>query len=145
MSLPDASTIEQASKLNVLNSDGKQVLFGSLIQNTNADTIVVFIRHFFCGRCQAYVMQLATVKHEALEKANKKLIVIGCGDYQPIKTYSEHTEFRGPIYADPSRSLFKLFGLTESFGKTPKNEQKKTYSIGSDFSNAFISIWACLF
>lgn len=32
--------------------------------------------------------QLATVKEEALSKADVKLVVIGCGDYQPIKNYA---------------------------------------------------------
>ena len=40
MSLPDASTLEQAAKLKVLDADGKEVLFGSLLN----DSVIVFIR-----------------------------------------------------------------------------------------------------
>jgi hypothetical protein len=32
-------------------------------------------------------MQLATVRKEALEEAGTKIIVIGCGEWQPIASY----------------------------------------------------------
>lgn len=41
---PDAATIEKARQLNVLDAEGKQVSFGSLIEDAEKDTIVVFIR-----------------------------------------------------------------------------------------------------
>ncbi|THH26615.1 hypothetical protein EUX98_g7569 [Antrodiella citrinella] len=131
MSLPDAKTIEEASKLNVLDSDGKPLTFGSLIQDNE---VIV-----------AYVTTLATVRPEALEKANKKLIIIGCGTWQPIKAYVERSGFKGPIYADPTRGLFNLFGTISSLESTPKGEQKKSYAPTSYFYNAVGSIWARLF
>ena len=42
---------------------------------------------------QLYVNQLATIKPEELAKANKKIVVIGCGDYQPVNFYAG-----GPIF-----------------------------------------------
>ncbi|KAH8099864.1 AhpC/TSA antioxidant enzyme-domain-containing protein [Cristinia sonorae] len=140
MSSLDATTLEQAAKLNVLDSVGQQVPFGSLIEGGNG-TIVVFIRHFFCGSCQAYVAQLASVKAEALEKAGKKIVIIGCGDYQPIKNYGETTGYKGPIYADPSRALFNVFGLIQNLETTPKGEQKKSYLTKSYLGNVLSSIW----
>lgn len=32
-------------------------------------------------------MQLASVSQEVLAQANTKIIVIGCGDWQPIRNY----------------------------------------------------------
>ena len=32
-------------------------------------------------------MQLAQVKHEALQEAGVRLVVIGCGEWQPIQNY----------------------------------------------------------
>ncbi len=32
-------------------------------------------------------MQLASVRKDALDAANARLVIIGCGDWQPIKNY----------------------------------------------------------
>ena len=42
---------------------------------------------------QAYVSQLAQVQDEVLEKAGVKVLVIGCGNYQPIKQYQRAFAF----------------------------------------------------
>ncbi|KAI0076830.1 hypothetical protein K474DRAFT_1662562 [Panus rudis PR-1116 ss-1] len=138
--LPDAGAIEKASKIEVFDANGQAVEFGTLIDKR--ETIVVFIRHFFCGACQAYVSELSSVRPEALDKANKDLIIIGCGDYTLIKNYAETTQFRGIIYADPSRSLYRIFGLTESLERTPAGKQKRGYLAGQSFlGNVLSSIW----
>ena len=36
---------------------------------------------------QQYVMQLASVRKDALEAANTRLVIIGCGDWKLIKNY----------------------------------------------------------
>lgn len=36
---------------------------------------------------QQYVMQLAQVKPESLQQAGVRLVVIGCGEWQPIQNY----------------------------------------------------------
>jgi hypothetical protein len=37
---------------------------------------------------QDYVTQLATVREETLKEAGTKIVVIGCGDWQPIASYA---------------------------------------------------------
>jgi len=40
---------------------------------------------------QAYVERLATISPTTLSHSGLKLVVIGCGDYQPIKSYAGMT------------------------------------------------------
>ncbi|CAL1693844.1 unnamed protein product [Somion occarium] len=137
--LPRQDLLEKASDVIIYDSTGKAVKFGDLFKER--ETIVVFIRHFFCGTCQLYVSQLATVKPESLEQAGKDLVIIGCGDFQPIKAYCETTGYKGKIYADPSRELHRLFELTESLERTPEGQQKRAYVANRSYlGGAFSSI-----
>ncbi|KAI0362497.1 hypothetical protein OH77DRAFT_1416770 [Trametes cingulata] len=137
--LPSPEAIQKAAALNVFDESGKEVTFGSLFKDQK--TIVVFIRHFFCGSCQQYVMQLASVRKEALDEAKTRLVVIGCGDWKLIKTYCENTGFSYPMYADPSRALYNTFGLVESLDLTPAGQAKRSYLGRSFLGNVVKSIW----
>lgn len=116
----------------------------------------------FPKNCQEYVAQLAAISAEALAQARTKIVVIGCGDYHPIKNYLggrhsssltcislpnswncvELTDFRGDIYADPTRSLYHELGMTiESLQQTPAGEQRKSYLRTGAITNALKSIW----
>lgn len=93
-----------------------------------------------------------------MAEANVDLIVIGCGEWQPIKaymgkpflqsslmllitTYEETTGFEGEIYADPSRALYHALGMTiETLAGTPKDQEKKSYLSASFMKNLFSSI-----
>ncbi|KAF8639368.1 hypothetical protein AX17_001557 [Amanita inopinata Kibby_2008] len=137
---PDETTLSQASELTVYDSKGEQIKFGSLYSRSK--TVVVFIRHFFCGSCQAYVRQLAGVPQSALDAANTKIIVIGCGDWAAIKEYAETTGFSGPIFADSSRKLLHALGMTiENLAVTPTGQERRSYLTMSKFANVISSIW----
>ncbi|OSD08504.1 hypothetical protein PYCCODRAFT_1448718 [Trametes coccinea BRFM310] len=134
--LPSAEAISKAAASKVYDQSGNESSFGNLIQDQK--TIIVFIRHFFCGQ---YVMQLASVRKDALEQANARLVVIGCGDWKLIKNYCETTGYPYAMYADPSRSLYTTFGLVESLERTPAGEQKRSYLGKSFLGNVVKSIW----
>lgn len=91
-------------------------------------------------------------------------MVIGCGDYQPIKHYSgtrantientllleltishiENAGYTEPIYADPSRALHQIFNLIENLKLTPSDQPKKSYLANRSYwGNVFSSIWVC--
>ncbi|RPD80416.1 hypothetical protein L226DRAFT_550438 [Lentinus tigrinus ALCF2SS1-7] len=137
--LPSPELIAKAAALNVFDDAGNEVSFGSIINAQK--TILVFIRHFFCGSCQQYVMQLASVRKDALEAANARLVIIGCGDWKLLKNYCETTDFKGPVYADPSRGLYNAFGLTQNLDTTPAGEEKRSYLGRSYIGNVMKSIW----
>jgi hypothetical protein len=45
---PDQKTLQEAGELKVFDESGKAIPFEELY-NTEGRTVVVFIRHFFCG------------------------------------------------------------------------------------------------
>ncbi|KAI0807773.1 AhpC/TSA antioxidant enzyme-domain-containing protein [Fomes fomentarius] len=136
--LPTPDTLAKAAALNVFDAEGKEVSFATIIRDQK--TIVVFIRHFFCGSCQQYVMQLASVRQEALDEANTRLVVIGCGEWKMINNYREITDFKGSVYADPSRALYSTFGMVENLGTTPAGQEKRSYLGRSLFGNILKSL-----
>ncbi|TFK66430.1 hypothetical protein BDN72DRAFT_961750 [Pluteus cervinus] len=138
--IPSAEALERVSELEVDNTKGEKVKFGSLYAEQKV--IVVFIRHFFCGACQAYVEKLATVATSDLEATNTKLVVVGCGEWSAIQTYKETTTFQGELYADPSRDVYHALGMDiENMKGTPSNEQRKSYLTLGALSSALMSIW----
>lgn len=106
-----------------------------------------------------YVKQLATVPKDALDAAGTKIVVIGCGEWNPIQFYSgaafltlsrpvtdcfstETTEFHGEIYADPTRELYRTLGMNiETTKTTPAGQQKRSYITMGMFSNVLLSTW----
>ncbi|KAF5313254.1 hypothetical protein D9619_002365 [Psilocybe cf. subviscida] len=135
-SLPDEHTLAAATELEVVDLNGKRVRFGDLFNDRKS--IVVFIRHFFCGTCQGqahfihpyqnYAKHLAAVSTETLEAAGVQIVLIGCGEYTLIKNYAEETGFRGEIYANPTRSVYHALGMNlETLRMTPSTDEKRSY------------------
>lgn len=87
--LPTAAETAYASKLSVLTDDGSSVPFRTVVESSqNIKTIVCFIRHFLCPLCQDYVRSIArNVDPNALKKAGLRLVIIGNGGWQMIKSY----------------------------------------------------------
>ncbi|KLO15810.1 hypothetical protein SCHPADRAFT_870601 [Schizopora paradoxa] len=138
--LPDSETLEKAGRLTVFDDEGKKVEFKSIFAAKK--TIVVFVRHFFCGICQAYVSELTKIPPKALEDANAQVVVIGCGQWNLIKNYARDTKFTGKIYADPTRELYKSLGMTiETLQGTPKGEKLRSYIPSGIVMDALRSIW----
>lgn len=108
--------------------------------------------------------QLATVPKDPLEQASTKIVVVGCGEWNPIKGYAgtpcsrvlllivvsdhlvETTGFQGAIFADPSRQVYHALGMNiESLARTPAGEKKRSYLKLGFFTNAIRSTWVCRF
>ncbi|KAL5494569.1 hypothetical protein ACEPAI_30 [Sanghuangporus weigelae] len=155
--IPSAETIELASHVKVLDGKGNQVPFGDLFASSK--TIIVFIRHFFCGTCQvwliarflesapnnfpvqAYVSRLAAVPGTKLAESNVQLVIIGCGEWELIDDYKKNTGFTGNIYADPSRELYRKLGMTtENLKITPTGQKKRSY-VPETVPSVLKSIW----
>jgi len=124
--VPTADVLATAAGLYVYAEDGTKVTFGSLVED--GKTIVIFIRHFFCGVCKDFVTQLGTVRKEALSAAGAKLVVIGCGEYHMIPAYRADAAYPYEVYADPKKELYITLGMTKrTLAATPKGEEKKNY------------------
>ncbi|KAF5313256.1 hypothetical protein D9619_002366 [Psilocybe cf. subviscida] len=143
-STPDEQTISTAAELELLDKHGNNVKFAEIFQSQKA--IVVFVRHFFCGSCQSYVQALASVPQEALAASDARIIVIGCGEAQPIEMYAKMTGLSDDnIYANPSRSVYYALGMDAGNTlTTPPGVERRSYMPKNDFINATSSIFVSL-
>ncbi|KAF8429227.1 AhpC/TSA antioxidant enzyme-domain-containing protein [Tirmania nivea] len=125
---PSPEAIAAAGETTILDAEGNKVPFNSLYEVKKNEegapevvgdvlTAVIFIRHFYCGACQAYVRSLAQTT-----LTNRKLIIIGCGNPVLIPKYSSDTSCPFPIYAEPTGKLYSILGMTKTLqqGKMPK-------------------------
>jgi len=123
---PDRATLAAAYDVPVYSADGHRRPFGSLYDpaySTHRRQLVLFVRHFYCGACQAYLQAIA----DAIPMSDyfaipvpTSVIVIGCGQPDLIPHYKQFTRCPFPIFADPSRQLYKTLGMVVSanmFGK----------------------------
>ncbi|KAF9528131.1 hypothetical protein CPB83DRAFT_854953 [Crepidotus variabilis] len=136
----DETTIKKVAELKVLDSKKGEVRFGSLFEEQK--TVVIFIRHFFCGSCQAYITQLCNlVSDEALEKAGTRVVLVGSGETEAFDHFREMTGFKGNIYTNPSRDLFRAFGMTTTTQTTPAGETRKSYLTSTKTQVVLNSLW----
>lgn len=114
---PDRATLAAVYDLPIYQADGTAQPFGSLYDPAYAlhqRQLVLFVRHFYCGACQAYLQALSA----AITKEDyfgipipTSIFVIGCGAPDLIPQYKKFTGCPFPIFADPSRQLFKKLGM----------------------------------
>jgi len=141
--LPTEAQLKAAAAIEIRDEQGNKVPFGSLYESQK--TVVVFIRHFFCGICQAYVTQLAEIPTSTLNEAGVKIAVVGCGDYSLITDYKASTGFKGQIYADASREVYTALGMTlRTLKGTPTGSLPRSYIPENAFKAALASTWDAL-
>lgn len=121
---PSQRRLWEAAQCLLTDETGKEVTFGSLMPSwpeglapsqrdasLTPRTIVLFIRHFWCGSCQDYMLHsVAKLDPEVLEKHNVKVVVIACGGWKTIKSYRSLFKCPFPMYADSPRKLYTLMG-----------------------------------
>ncbi|KAK2036528.1 hypothetical protein LZ31DRAFT_536269 [Colletotrichum somersetense] len=126
---PSSKNLAEAAELQVLGHDGKPHPFKSLYSGPNPTSrvVVVFIRHFSCGACQAYTHALSTVITPEILSSHHiptTFVIIGCGAPELIDEYSQVTNCRYPIYTDPTGKLFDALGMV----RTTAVGNRTTYS-----------------
>jgi hypothetical protein len=124
--LPSATLLSKIASYPVLDRDGKEYKFQDLYAGPDATerTLIVFVRHFFCGSCQEYITRLSAALPPstlaALTPATS-IIVIGCGSPELISYYATQSSTPYTIYADPTRKLYEELGMitTWNVGEQP--------------------------
>lgn len=129
--IPTKEDLERVGDLLVLDTEGKSIPFKELYEAplVAPRQVIIFIRHFFCGNCQEYLRTLSSsIKPEDLLAlpVPTSLVVIGCGRPDLIPMYTETTKCPFPIYADPTRKLYDLLGMTRTFDLGAKPEYMQT-------------------
>ncbi|PYH76862.1 hypothetical protein BO82DRAFT_358724 [Aspergillus uvarum CBS 121591] len=133
---PSAEIQAKVATYTVLDREGQSHQYSTLYSGPAAAprTLVVFIRHFFCGSCKEYIEALSkAISPEFLFQLSTptSVVVVGCGDPGLIDIYAKETGCQFPIYADPTRKLDEQLGLLSSLalGEKPEYIQKSMMQI----------------
>ena len=113
--------------LPVLDENGVSHAFSSLYNQNAQQTLVIFIRHFFCGSCKEYVSALSQpdgIPMDELSAAKQQLVIIGCGQPTLIDRYRKETNCPFPIFADPTQKLYDALGMIRTL---KLGEKKQDY------------------
>lgn len=117
---PDRASLAAAYNIPIYSADGTPCPFGQLFHPataTHTRQLIIFIRHFYCGACQAYLKAISdniTMQEYFSIPTPTSIFVIGCGHPELIPFYKLKTGCPFPIYAEPSRALFKRLGMVLS-------------------------------
>jgi hypothetical protein len=142
-----------ATSLPVLDLNGTSHPFSTLYttDNHNQQTLFIFIRHFFCGVCKEYISGLSQadgIIPNELSVANKRLIIIGCGQPTLIEQYVKDTNCPYPIYADPTQKLYDAFGMIRTLrlgDKKPDYVKSSFLSVLVKSTHSKLSAGSCMF
>lgn len=88
----------------------------------------------YTQNCQEYLRTfVSSITPNSLSALSPptEVVVIGCGQPHLIPMYAQETGCPFPIYADPTRKLYHLLGMTSSLnpGKTPEYMQRSFMSM----------------
>jgi len=122
---PTPDILAKAGEVTIYDADGKGMPFKNLFKEGNEFTMVIFIRHFYCGLCQEYITALSnSIPETELSSKSPKInmCIIGCGGQTLIKGYKGSTNCPYPIYTDPTQKLHETLGLSRTLagGEKPK-------------------------
>ncbi|MCJ1306710.1 hypothetical protein MMC25_000353 [Agyrium rufum] len=118
---PSAAELKKAGDLPIIDKDNNTIPFRSLYsgEDSSRRTVVLFVRHFFCGYCQIYLRNLCasiTPSYLASLPTPTKLVIIGCGEPKFIPFYAKETNCPFPMYCDPTAKLYRILGMTRTLG-----------------------------
>ncbi|KAI4146211.1 MAG: hypothetical protein LQ340_006008 [Diploschistes diacapsis] len=159
---PSKMDLEKVAELPVLDSNGKSRTFKYLYsdpEHAGHRTLIIFIRHFFCGvrpsflpsqalehhnnstnkvppqNCQEYLRTLcSSISPSSLSSlpTPTSIVVVGCGSPDLIPFYASASSCHFPVYADSTRALYEQLHMisTKSLGpKRPAYQQRSLISI----------------
>ncbi|KAG9853321.1 hypothetical protein KCU98_g3353, partial [Aureobasidium melanogenum] len=128
--VPDRKHLAVAGQIPVYDGNGNSRLFSTFFTGLDAigdRQFIIFVRHFYCGACQAYMKAIAeaiTMQAYYTMRVPTNIVVIGCGSPSMIPFYKQATGCPFPIFAEPTRKLYKALGMTLTLNLTgPKRPE----------------------
>ena len=144
MANTSTSVPSAVASLPVLDLNGTSHPFSSLYttDDLNRQTLVIFIRHFFCGSCKEYVSSLSStngITSNELSASNKQVVIIGCGQPNLIKQYAKDTVCPFPMYSDPTQKIYDAFGMIRTLSLAEKKPDYIKTSFLSNIAKSAVS------
>jgi hypothetical protein len=106
---PSQNSLRRLANYPLYDSSGESLPLSALFSPTclrKTRMLLIFIRNFFCGNCQQYLVKLNEVMPPSSLPADTALAIIGCGAPSLLPSYLELTHCPYPIYTDPSAQLY---------------------------------------
>jgi hypothetical protein len=128
--IPTSETLTSLSQHPLLSSTGAPTPLSTILATTPR-TLLIFIRHFYCGSCQQYIARLSSTPSLAPDslsahpKGTTKLIVVGCGDWSLIDQYKKDQNAPWEFYTDPTGEIYDKLGMIKSLTMGEKPEYIK--------------------
>lgn len=101
-------TTNLLDRAQVFDLNGNGIPISDLWKDRKA--VVAFARHFGCVFCRKRADLLASQK-DRMDASGVALVLIGPGSIDQAKAFSEQTNFKGEVYADPSHSSYEVLGF----------------------------------
>lgn len=156
---PSQRRLWEAGNCSVRNEDGQLVPFSDLFPSWEdakpngpmPRTVLIFLRHFWCGPCQDYTLEsISRLDTKILAANNIRVFVIGSGHWKLLKAYRALFNCPFPFFTDGPRRLFALLGMIKKCSMLPfkmpfKDSERASYNhrplmkqAMSGFKNAFL-------
>ncbi|PLW41643.1 hypothetical protein PCASD_05434 [Puccinia coronata f. sp. avenae] len=112
-----SAKLEEAQLCIVKDERGRKILFKDVIRHRQ--TIVIFLRFFWCAKCQDYVRSISkffepgTPARKNLDDTNSTVVFIGTGSWQMISSYRALLGCSFDFFTDCTTTsrLFRKMGL----------------------------------
>lgn len=101
-------TTNLLDRAQVFDLNGNGIPISDLWKDRKA--VVAFARHFGCVFCRKRADLLASQK-DRMDASGVALVLIGPGSIDQAKAFSEQTNFKGEVYADPSHLSYEVLGF----------------------------------
>ena len=114
---PSQNSLRRLANYPLYDSSGDIVPLSAIFSPTclkKTRVLLVFIRTFFCGNCQQYLLKLGELLPPSALPANTVIAVIGCGAPSLIQSYLEITFCPYPIYTDPGAQLYQKLDMVRT-------------------------------
>ncbi|KAF2404690.1 hypothetical protein EJ06DRAFT_215991 [Trichodelitschia bisporula] len=137
--LPSARALAEAGEIPLFDSEGNERKFRSLYEGDDAigeQQLIIFVRHFYCGACQNYLKALSntiSLQTYFTLPTPTSITIIGLGSPELIRAYRAHTGTPFPIFADPSKRLYKLLGMNWTLNPGPRTARYMAGMTGGDW------------
>jgi len=137
---PTSEALTSLSQHPLLSSTGAPTPLSTILA-TAPRTLLIFIRHFYCGSCQQYVARLSSTPSLAPDslsahpKGTTKLIVVGCGDWSLMDQYKKDQNAPWEFYTDPTGEIYDKLGMIKSLAIGEKPEYIKEPMISTVFKS----------
>ncbi|KAF2860739.1 hypothetical protein K470DRAFT_206002, partial [Piedraia hortae CBS 480.64] len=144
---PDRALLASVYDTPLYDAEGVAIPFGSLfdpVYSLHQRQLIIFVRHFYCGACQAYLQAISrSITRDDYFTINTptSIFVIGCGQPNLIPHYKKFTGCPFPMYAEPTRRLFRKLGMmvTLNIGRG-RPEYMKDISVPNWISGQFKTV-----